>query len=386
MKKSSLYLALQTLLSACCMASGASLRKTQTIGNVVKLELINGLTGSKIRDLKNGTIIDMATIRGMIEPAFNVRAILSSGAPLVIFDFQSNKNYRYDDSNPYTLCAAAACPELTYGTYEIGATSYNSTTLQTAKAGNPFSVKFEIRKAPILPVTSLQLINTGVVPNKVVMNLTFNAINVIDLQKLRLSAAKFNINAVVNNTVKSVKFSNGWVEGVLPLAYCGNVGVVFNTCDDLTVKANMNISVIGYPLSGQKGTPYPLQWARIQIVQGTVLTPAPPAPVRAPTPTAPIPKLPTPTAPTSTASGPILTPTAPKAPVPAPVVTPTAPVPAQMSPVSTRPVSVPVAPVAPPPAMSTTCTIPKVSFTETYLHALNCSRFTRHNSYLTCYF
>jgi hypothetical protein len=81
-------------------------------------------------------------------------------------------------------------------------------------------------KPALKPLISLQLIATHVLPHKCVMNLTFSGVNTIDLQKLGLSTASFNIKVLANATVKSIKFSNGMVENSLPFAYCGNSGDV----------------------------------------------------------------------------------------------------------------------------------------------------------------
>jgi hypothetical protein len=113
-------------------------------------------------------------------------------------------------------------------------------------------------KPALKPLISLQLIATHVLPHKCVMNLTFSGVNTIDLQKLGLSIASFNIKVLANATVKSIKFSNGMVENSLPFAYCGNSGDVYNTCTDLIVEEQKNITFIGYPQLGQQGAAYPV--------------------------------------------------------------------------------------------------------------------------------
>lgn len=194
------------------------------------------------------------------------------------------------------------------------------------------------------PLISLQLIATHVSPHKSVMNLTFSGVNTINLQALGVSTAKFNFRVVANTTVKSMKFSNGMLEDSLPFAYCGNTGEVYTTCTDLIAGVQKNITFIGYPQLRQKGRAYPVQWAVIKIIQGTV-----------PRPTAPVPK---PVAPTSPmVSAPV--PTRP-APVPAPIRTVPVPVPIRPAPVPApiRPAPVPVAVAAPTPLR--TCTVPKI--------------------------
>jgi hypothetical protein len=334
MKYSLLLLVLNALLLAKCNGDVGSLRKLQTFGNVVRFELINGKTSKKIRDIYNGLIIDISTIAGMSEPAFNVKAILSSGAALVVFDYQTTMNYRFDYSNPYTLCSDGACSVLSYGKHTIRANTYNSTSFNGA--GVRRSISFEIRRTNVKPITSLQLISTTAVPSKVVMELSFNTINIVDLYKLGLSKAEFNIVAIGSNMVQSVKFSNGPTENSKPYTYCGNSGDTFSACNDLGVGADRNITVIGYSSGSQSGTAYPLQWARIQIVNSEPSLAAPVAPPM---------------------KAPVATPT--KMPVITPVIAPVV-TPAKV------PNAAPVAATAPtstntPPIATRTCSIPEVS-------------------------
>ena len=266
MKTFTFLLVLQTLLVS-CKGDAGSLRNLQTLGNVVRFELFNGVTQKKIRDLYNKVVIDVSTISGMVEPSFNVRAILSGGAAVIVFDYQTTQKFNTDASSPYTLCPNAVCTALTYGTHTIRATTFNSASL--TNAGKSLSVTFEIRRSTpaVLPVTGLQLINANVSPNKVIMDLKFGATNVIDLGKLGLSDARFNIQAITSSAVQSVKFSNAMVETSKPLAYCGNSGDTFFVCNDLVAGITKNITVTGYSLTGATGTPYTLQWAVIQIVK-----------------------------------------------------------------------------------------------------------------------
>jgi N-acetylneuraminic acid mutarotase len=190
------------------------------------------------------------------------------------------------------------------------------------------SVRKAQARVPLKPIISLQLIATHVLPHKPVMNLTFNTVNTVNLQTLGFSTAKFNIKAVANSTVKSVKFSNGVLENSLPFAYCGNNGEIYSTCTDLILGAQKNITAIGYPQPGQQGTAYPVQWASINIIRGTVSLPSASAPVPAPVPV-------------------------PVRPVPVPVAMVSAPVPAP-----NRAAPVPVAVTVPP--LLRTCTLPKM--------------------------
>lgn len=301
MKAFALILVLQLLFFR-CIADVGSLRNLQSLGNVVRFELINGLTQKKIGNLYNKVVIDVSTISGMEEPSFNVKAILSGGAAVVVFDYQTTSKYHVESSSPYTLCSGAICSVLTYGTHTVQATTYSSASMTSATAGKKLSVTFVIRRsdAPTLPVTSLQLVHTSVSPNKAILDLKFGITNIIDLKKLGLSDARFNIQAIASSAVQSVMFSNGIIETSKPLAYCRNVKDQFVTCDDLVVGVTKNITVTGYPLAGATGTPYPLQWAAIRIVKPIRPKPVPntpkpvqiaPKPVPVPLATCKIPKV-----------------------------------------------------------------------------------------------
>jgi hypothetical protein len=146
-------------------------------------------------------------------------------------------------------------------------------------------------------ITTLELIYTGATPNKAIATLALGKVNVVNLGALGVPATgKFNINAVqADGTVNSVIFSNGQRETSLPWAYCGNVGPTYNNCADLVVGKTLNVTVIPYPMAGQMGTPFPLLWAAVKIIDGPAPAPITRSPTKAPVlppPTAPIaPKL-----------------------------------------------------------------------------------------------
>jgi hypothetical protein len=146
-------------------------------------------------------------------------------------------------------------------------------------------------------ITTLELIYTGTTPNKAIATLALGTVNVVNLGALGVPATgKFNINAVqADGTVNSVIFSNGQRETSLPWAYCGNVGPAYNNCADLVVGKTVNVTVIPYPMAGQMGTPFPLLWAAVKIIDGPAPAPITRSPTKAPVlppPTAPIaPKL-----------------------------------------------------------------------------------------------
>jgi hypothetical protein len=139
---------------------------------------------------------------------------------------------------------------------------------------------------------------TGVSPSAFVFNLTFNAVNVIDLAALNLPSGKFNIDVLVGPGVKSVTFSNGRTETSAPLAYCGNSGNNFYDCEDLMEGTNVTVTVTAYPEGGGLGNPIQTRSTTLQIIRPlppvapTPPTVAPvPAPVRPPTPGCPLPKV-----------------------------------------------------------------------------------------------
>jgi hypothetical protein len=124
-------------------------------------------------------------------------------------------------------------------------------------------------------ITSLELIYTGASPHVSVMNLTLDAVNVIDLADLGITANKFNINAVrTGTTVNSVQFSNGHYEGLVPYAYCANVGPVYNTCSDLVLGTVLTVSVVPYPLPNLQGSPLPTVTTTLKIVNSASVAPS----------------------------------------------------------------------------------------------------------------
>jgi hypothetical protein len=139
---------------------------------------------------------------------------------------------------------------------------------------------------------------TGVSPSAPVFNLTFDAVNVVDLVALNLPSGKFNIDVLVGPGVKSVTFSNGRTETSAPLAYCGNSGNDFYDCDNLVEGANVTVTITAFPEGGGLGSPILTRSTTIQIVRPlppvapTPPTVAPvPAPVIPPVPGCPLPRV-----------------------------------------------------------------------------------------------
>jgi hypothetical protein len=107
---------------------------------------------------------------------------------------------------------------------------------------------------------------TGESPG-VAMILNPYTVNIVDVGLLGYDVAQFNIDAIVSVAVGSVEFSpSGQKESAPPLAYCGNNGPIFNTCDDLVAGATVTVTVTPFPLPGQQGAPWPAVFTTIQIV------------------------------------------------------------------------------------------------------------------------
>ena len=129
---------------------------------------------------------------------------------------------------------------------------------------------------------------TGVSPSIPILNLTFDTVNVIDLQTLNLPSGKFNIDALVDPSVKSVTFSNGRTETSKPLAYCGNSGNDFFDCDDLIEGANVTVTVTAYPESGGSGNPILTRSTSVNVIRSMPpVAPTPPTVAPVPTPIMP---------------------------------------------------------------------------------------------------
>jgi hypothetical protein len=309
---------------------------------VTNFELINANTDVKIMDIVDGQVINVNNIVGLSAPAFNINAITTGSVSSVIFGFNTMMEYRTERSAPYALCGNngpmySVCTDLGYGIHTVTATPTLS-----GVAGSTVSIKFTIIsstpvpppvKAPIIvpvvpapvptriptkvpvalvpvpvpivspsgslpPIHTLRLMFTGVNPSTPVLNLTFDAVNVIDLRLLQLPSGEFNIDALVGPTVKSVVFSNGRIETSAPLAYCGNFGLDFYSCDDLLEGTTLTITVTAYTERGGSGIAIQSRSTTIQIVRSLPpVAPTPPIvapiapPARPPVPGCPVPKV-----------------------------------------------------------------------------------------------
>jgi len=106
------------------------------------------------------------------------------------------------------------------------------------------------------------------------MDLVLTGETVVNVAELGLASADFNINAVNSgNAVQSVAFSpSGQNESSEPFAYCGNVGISYNSCSDLKDGVH-TIMVTPYPLKYQQGTPLDAVTAIIRIIDDTSSAP-----------------------------------------------------------------------------------------------------------------
>lgn len=313
------------------------LSRNLQLKSVTKLTLINAQTDKTTIDIVDGMVIYMQDIVGLTAPNFNINATTSGSVSSVRFGYKQTQNFRTDSSKPYTFCGTQksdfyACTQLTYGVHSVSATAISnglltgptlSLTFTIASGSSPVQppVRAPTREPDAVPVAvpipvstplalpvaqpstlpaihTLRLMYTGVSPSALVFNLNFDSVNVVDLQALNLPSGKFNIDALVSPSVKSVTFSNGRTETAAPLAYCGNSGDIFYDCDNLVEGANVTVSVTAYPEAGGLGSPIQTRSTTIQIIRPlppvapTPPTAAPvPAPVIPPVPGCPLPKV-----------------------------------------------------------------------------------------------
>ena len=308
-------------------------RYLQTPSGVVnKLVLINARTNTAITALSFGQVINVASLVGTdgSAPQLNINATVSGSIGSVRFGFNNNPGFRNEAVAPYALCGNTqrkfnVCPQLGNGTHTVTATPMTNGikgvpvrvmfTIINTNAPVPSPVKLPISAPVSAPVTvpepnfpGLRLIYTDSYPSVFVMELQFGMVNIVDLQKLNLRADNFNIEVLVGSHVKSVEFSNGRGETSKPLAYCGNAGDNFHTCEDLKVGATTKVTITAYSEPYGGGTIIAAREATIQIIRSSspitpmtapvkapvaapVRVPVPVAPPIAPVPGCPLPKV-----------------------------------------------------------------------------------------------
>jgi hypothetical protein len=117
-----------------------------SVGNVIALQLINADTDSPIRNLTNGTTINIApqTIAN-----FSVQAIVANGSVGSIrFGYNNYTNFLLESTPPFALCGDRGgnyktCPDLTIGRHTITATPFSNRS-GIGTQGVPFQVSFTI--------------------------------------------------------------------------------------------------------------------------------------------------------------------------------------------------------------------------------------------------
>jgi hypothetical protein len=131
-------------------------RMTQVVvPHIIRLELINSITGTKITDLTNSSIIDISKLNsiGITSPGqLNFRAIMSSLGSFfsVRFSWNTLYSYRIDNNDPYSLCGDMLgtiydeCGKsLSYGTHTITAASFSHRNA-SGISGNTISLRIKI--------------------------------------------------------------------------------------------------------------------------------------------------------------------------------------------------------------------------------------------------
>jgi len=140
--------------------------------------------------------------------------------------------------------------------------------------------------AAVGDIVALELVNT--VTNTEVLTLSEGA--VIDVQSLGLSAPSFSVNAVTTGeNIGSVQFLLDNVETITEnwakYAMCGNVGPVFNKCEELGYGEH-TIKVIPYlekNAQGETGVPFEMTFSIVEQVTEAPTSLPTKAPTAAPT-------------------------------------------------------------------------------------------------------
>ena len=133
-------------------AASSHQRKLQAFGNVDNFLLINTDTNLPIVTLKDGMIIERATL-GTIN--FNIQATTTNEAVVAVrFGYNGNSNFRNESLRPFALCGDNlpsgnfyVCKELVAGKHTIAATPYSA----SGEAGASTTISFTISDATVLP-------------------------------------------------------------------------------------------------------------------------------------------------------------------------------------------------------------------------------------------
>jgi hypothetical protein len=134
------------LSNASILRVSSDRRLQSSVGNVVALQLINADADTPIRNLTNGTTIN---IESQTMTYFNIQAIVAKGTVGSIrFGYNNNTNFSLDSTPPFALCGDIGgnyntCPNLTIGRHTITATPFSNRSGIGTK-GVPFQVSFTI--------------------------------------------------------------------------------------------------------------------------------------------------------------------------------------------------------------------------------------------------
>ncbi len=112
--------------------------------SVLRLELINALTGKKHSDLFYGQYVNVSSIRNLTGPEFNINAVVDGPVDFVRFGYNDIGRYKIEGSKPYAFCGNMRttffnCTVLGYGTHYVTAQAITNRT-----PGKLYSVTFTI--------------------------------------------------------------------------------------------------------------------------------------------------------------------------------------------------------------------------------------------------
>ncbi|KAJ9446891.1 Beta-galactosidase 8 [Diplonema papillatum] len=120
------------LLSACALRAAGQ-------ATVTDLHLINAATGTVLRNLTNGSTVNLAAASD--GPLLNVVAVVSGAAASVLFSYDGNMTFRTANTAPFTLSTTGWTPAR--GTHYLSAIPFEGLNADGV-AGKPFSLFFNV--------------------------------------------------------------------------------------------------------------------------------------------------------------------------------------------------------------------------------------------------
>jgi hypothetical protein len=132
-----------------------------TQGQVTKLQLVNADTDQVIVELEDGMVIALDAIPGMIDPSFNILALVSGiDVRSVRFGYNGNPSYRTEMIAPYAFCGNDkadffSCDKLGLGTHTITVTPRDR---KTGQSSGRRSLTFTIVESDVTPPKLLKLV------------------------------------------------------------------------------------------------------------------------------------------------------------------------------------------------------------------------------------